>query len=141
MHPLLPLDIAEATYLLPLPDAPLFSTDLIARCAVTLQKHWSHLAMLTSDINTAQIKTVICFKQEHTATIIKYDFKLSDLVLIRNTTIEKSLNHQMHVRYLGLLIVISQNKGGAYTISELNGSVFDHPIVAFQVIHTLPAST
>ena len=40
----------------------------------------------------------------------------------------------MHVRYLGLLIVISQNKGGAYTVSELNGSVFDHPIVAFQVI-------
>ena len=37
-HPLLPLDIAEATYLLPPPDAPLSTTDLIATRAVALQK-------------------------------------------------------------------------------------------------------
>ena len=32
------------------------------------------------------------------------------------------------------LIVISQNKGGAYIVSKLNRSVFDHPIAAFWVI-------
>ena len=37
-HPLLPLDIAEATYLLPPPKAPLSTTDLIATHAVVLQK-------------------------------------------------------------------------------------------------------
>ena len=37
-HPLLPLDITEATYLLPPPDAPLSTTDLIATHAVALQK-------------------------------------------------------------------------------------------------------
>ena len=37
-HPLLPLDIAEATNLLPPPDAPLSTTGLIATCAVALQK-------------------------------------------------------------------------------------------------------
>ena len=133
-HPLLPLDIAEATYLLPLPNAPLSSTDLIAWHAVALQKRQSHLAALTSDVYAAQIKAVICFKQEHATTIVKYNFKLGDLVLIRNTTIEKSLNCKMCVRYLGLLIVISQNKGGTYIISKLDGSVFDHPIAAFRVV-------
>ena len=133
-HPLLPLDIAKATYLLPLPDAPLSSTDFIARHAVALQKHRSHLAALASNVYTTQIKAAIHFKQEHARTIIKYDFKLGDLVLIRNTAIEKSLNHKMCARYLSPLIIILQNKGGAYIVSELNRSVFDHPITAFRVI-------
>ena len=48
--------------------------------------------------------------------------------------IEKSLNRKMRARYIGPLIVMSRNKGGAYIISELNGSVFDRLIAAFRVI-------
>ena len=132
-HPLLPLDIAEATYLLPPPDAPLSTTDLIATRAVALQKRRAHLAKLASDVFSARIKAAIRFEQEHLSTITDYNFKLGDLVLIRNTAIEKSLNRKMRARYIGPLIVISQNKGGAYIISELNRSVFDRPIAAFRV--------
>ena len=48
--------------------------------------------------------------------------------------IEKALNHKMRARYLGPLVVVSRNKGGAYIICELNGSVFDRPVAAFWVV-------
>ena len=99
-----------------------------------LQKHQLHLAMLTSNVCAARIKVAVCFKQEHVATVTDFNFKLRNLILIQNTAIEKSLNRKMCVRYLGPLIVISQNRGSAYIIAELNGSVFDCLVAAFQAI-------
>ncbi|KAI0942786.1 hypothetical protein AcV7_002098 [Taiwanofungus camphoratus] len=40
----------------------------------------------------------------------------------------------MRPRYLGPLIVVSRNKGSAYIICELDGTVLDQPIAAFRVI-------
>ena len=117
-HPLLPLDVAEATYLLPLLDAPLLTTNLIATCTVALQKQHTHLMKLMSNVYSTHIKAAIHFEQEHASNITDYDFKLGDLVLIQNTTIEKSLNHKMCARYIGPLIVISRNRGGAYSGSK-----------------------
>lgn len=67
-------------------------------------------------------------------TIANYDFRPGDLVLMHNTAIEKSLNRKMRPRYLGPLVVISRNRGGAYILAELNGAVFDRPVAQFRVI-------
>ena len=130
-HPLLPFNIAEANYLLPPPDSILTTTELITRRAIALQKRRSQLTELHNKVYEARHKAAFIFERDHAHTLCDYAFKQGDLVLIRNTAIEKALNRKMRVRYLGTCIVLTRNKGGAYILSELDGSVFDRPVAAF----------
>src|ERR1700677_1528419 len=130
-HPILPFDISEATYLLPVPTSILSTTDLIARHAIALQKQSEDVKKLYSKVYHARLKAAIHFEKSHAKTICNFDFKRGDLVLIRNTKIKKSLNQKMRPRYLGPLIIILRNYGGAYILSELNGTVLHHLIAVF----------
>jgi hypothetical protein len=57
---------------------------------------------------------------------------------MHNTQIKKSLNKKMHTRYIGPLIVVLCNYGGAYILSELDGTVLHCPIAAFHLLPYFP---
>ena len=133
-HPVLPMDIAEATYLLPPPEGIMATEDLIARRAIELQKRQDQLAQLNTRVYAARIAAAKKFEEKHATTIRNYDFATGSLVLMRHTQIEKSLNRKMRPRYTGPLVVVSRNRGGAYVLCELDGSVLHRAIAAFRLI-------
>ena len=133
-HPLLPFDIIEANYLLPPPDSLLSSTDLIARRAIALQKRTEDLAALHDRVLTARNHAAVRFERKHSTTICDFNFKPRAPVLIRNTAIEKLLNHKMRPRYNGLVVIVSRNHGSAYIICELDGTLAQSPVATFCVL-------
>ncbi|CDO72748.1 hypothetical protein BN946_scf184990.g31 [Trametes cinnabarina] len=113
-------------------------SQLIARRAIKLQKRHDQLSLLKSRVYRARIEAAKKFERDHPATIRDFDFKPGSLVLMRHTQIEKSLNRKMRPRYTGPLVVVSRNRGGAYVLCELDGSVLHRAIAAFRLVPYLP---
>jgi hypothetical protein len=134
VHPILPFNIIEANYLLPPPDSLLLTMDLVVRRAITLQKRADDLTLLHAHVHNHHNCTATRFEKEHSVTICNFDFKAGALVLIRNTAIEKALNRKMQPHYLGPLLVVLHNKGGAYIVCELDGTLYHNPVAAYCVI-------
>jgi hypothetical protein len=107
------------------------TTDLISRRAIALQKCSTDVNAPHSKVYQARLKAARQFEQQHLRTLQDFDFQRGSLVLMRNTRIEKSLNKKMCTRYIGPLIVVSCNYGGAYILTELDGTVLHCPIAAF----------
>jgi hypothetical protein len=106
-------------------------TDLIAQRAIVLQKRLIDIEKLSSKVYQARLKAARQFEQKYLHTLKNFNFNQGRLVLMRNTQIKKSLNRKMCPRYLGPLIVISRDLGGAYILSELDGTVLHQPIATF----------
>ena len=140
IEPILPLDLAEATFLVPKLDSPVSHVDLIAIQAHQLEKRDSDLAVIKDCVLKAHHASVSQFEKDNANLIKDYDFAPGSLVLVWNTRIKNDLSHKTKPHYLGLLLVIKKNCNIAYILAELDGSVHKLPFAGFHLVPYYPLS-
>ena len=130
----LPLDIAEATYLLPPLVVPTSTEALIAHQTQQLLKCPEDLRDMAGRVLKARKLSAAQFVSRFASTIQDYDFPIGSLVLVHNSRIEKELNRKTKPHYLGPMVVIRRTTGGTYILSELDGTVSRLHYAAFRII-------
>ena len=140
IEPTLPFDLAEATYLIPLPNDTMTTTDLIAFRARQLQRRHEDLAAIRDRVLKARQSSIAQFIKKHEKSIIDYDFKPGALVLVRNTVYEHKTEQKVKPRYVGPMTVVRRTKGGSYVLAELDGSLSKLRYAAFRLLPYYPRS-
>ena len=134
VEPVLPFDVVEATYLAPPVTAPMSSADLLAMRARQLGKRKDDLKKAAARVLASRFRSAAAFIRAHKDTIKDYDFQPGDLVLVRNTQIEKELSRKHKDRYLGPLEVVRRHQSRSYTLREVDGAVSRMVYAAFRLI-------
>ena len=138
VEPLLPFDLAEATYLAPSLDSLVSTEDLIATRAKMLQKRTQDLQRVREEVLKSRWESVRQLEKGKSKQPIDFNFKPGSLVIVRNSRFESTVSGKTKPRYFGPMIVIRRTKGGSYILGELDGTLSKLRFAAFRILPYYP---
>ena len=141
VEPLLPFDLAEATFMLELTDAPMTTAELLATRARALMRRKQDLDMVHERIVAARMKSAEEFMERTKHTMRNIAHEPGDLVLVRNSRVHADLNRKTKPRYIGPMVVVRRTLGGSYVLAELDGAIGKTRYAAFRLVPYHPRST
>jgi transposase InsO family protein len=123
VDPVLPFDLTEATYLVHGFHSGMTTEELLALRIRQLEKRPDDLAHAAATIRQARLHSKEQFEELFKRRLTTHVFKQGELVLVRNSQVEKELDRKSKPRYLGPYQIVRQTKGGSYVLKELDGAV------------------
>jgi hypothetical protein len=138
VHPLLPFDITEATYLAPKQDFGISTEELISIRARQLAKRPEDIERMRETVTAYRQKNLEQFQKLHHSRIIDFDFQPGALVLVKNSRVKETLNRKTKPRYMGPMVVVRKTIGMSYVVAELDGAQSALRVAAYRLIPYLP---
>ncbi len=135
VEPLLPLDLAEATFMVEGFQSGMTTSELLGLRIRQLTRHPADLERAANMLKSARIQSRNQYLQRYKRRLQKDEYKPGELVLVQNSRLEMTVNRfKTDPRYLGPYEVVQKTAGGAYKLQELDGAIFDKSIAAFWLL-------
>jgi transposase InsO family protein len=134
VHPVLPFDLADVTFLVDGFSSGMTSEQLLALRIRQLEKRQEDLAAAALALRKARFKSKEEFEWKYRKRMKREFYKSGQLVLVRNSEQEMRLNRKTKPRYLGPYEVCRRTKGGSYVLKELDGSILKEGVAAFRLL-------
>ena len=133
-EPALPMDLAEATFLVPGFRPRMSTADLLALRIQQLQKRPEDLQTAAETLRKSRFASKAQFEKRFIRRLTRDVYQPDELVLVRNTAIEMSHDRKHKARYLGPYQIIEQTPTGQYNVKELDGTPLPHKIVPWRLM-------
>jgi hypothetical protein len=133
VHPVLPFDLTEATFMIQGYRQGISSTELLSLRIRQLQKRPEDLERAIQALTKARFRSKAQFERRFMRRIKREPLTIGDLVLIRNTRIEQEMNRKHKPRYLGPYVLREQRKSGTWAISDLDGTPIRTTVAGFRI--------
>jgi transposase InsO family protein len=133
VHPILPFDLSEASFMINGFTTGMSSSDLLALRIRQLERRPADIHQAAVTLKNARFRSKAQFERKFHKKLRRSLYQSGDLVLVRNTAVEKELNRKTKPRYLGPYEVDRRTKGGSYVLKEMDGTFLRQGIAAFRL--------
>ena len=135
-HPLLPGDLADATFMVSKFRPGMSTAELIEARTQQLLRLPEDLARARNILKQSRFRSKEQFERKYTRRIQEEGFQPGTPVLIRNNPIENSVSIERKTanRYMGPYLIERKTQGGSYILTEMDGSLLRHHVAAFRLI-------
>ncbi|VDC04372.1 unnamed protein product [Peniophora sp. CBMAI 1063] len=133
-HPTLPMDLTEATFLGKPFDTHMSTADLLAHRVRQVQRLPADIHKAAERLRNHRLRSKAQFERHFRLRLIHREILPGQMVLVANSAVFRSLDKKSKPRYIGPYRVVRRNQGGAYILSELDGTVIFTKFAAARVV-------
>jgi transposase InsO family protein len=134
VHPVLPFDLADATFLVDGFTTGMSSEELLVLRMRQLERREEDLTKAAKALKEARFRSKEEFEWKFRKRMRRLEYKKGELVLLRNSGQEMRLNRKTKPRYLGPYEVCRKTKGGSYVLKELDGTILHEGAAAYRLL-------